>query len=78
VDPLAPQPEPGALLEEYQSLLVAEKDCMQAVRDSEWEMNEIARTRTFQEQNITLETPYYDVVRIKVRVATRLGFIAVR
>jgi hypothetical protein len=39
---------------------------MQAIRDSEWEFNEIFRTRTNQEQNITLETPYYDVVRIKV------------
>jgi len=65
VDPLAPQPEPGVLLEEYQALLLAEKDCVQAIRDSEWEFNEIFRTRTNQEQNITLETPYYDVVRIK-------------
>lgn len=37
----------------------------QAVRDSEWEVGEITRTRTNQEQNITLETPYYDIVRIK-------------
>jgi len=29
VEPLAPQPEPGALLEEYQALLLAEKDCIQ-------------------------------------------------
>eukprot|EP00967_Tisochrysis_lutea_P089431 scaffold127300_cov17-Tisochrysis_lutea.AAC.1 len=29
VDPLAPQPEPGVLLEEYQALLLAEKDCVQ-------------------------------------------------
>jgi len=40
---------------------------LQAIRDSEWEFNEIMRTRTNQEQNIMLETPYYDVVRIKVR-----------
>ncbi len=40
--------------------------CPQAVRDSEWEVSEIIRTRTNQEQNITLETPYYDIVRIKV------------
>jgi hypothetical protein len=33
---------------------------------SEWEISEIIRTRTNQEQNITLETPYYDIVRIKV------------
>lgn len=29
VDPLADRPQPGALLEEYQALLLAEKDCMQ-------------------------------------------------
>lgn len=29
VDPLAPRPQPAALLEEFQALLVAEKDCMQ-------------------------------------------------
>jgi hypothetical protein len=38
---------------------------VQSVRDSEWEISEITRTRTNQEQNITLETPYYDIVRIK-------------
>lgn len=38
---------------------------LQSVRDSEWEISEIIRTRTNQEQNITLETPYYDIVRIK-------------
>ncbi|GFR42728.1 hypothetical protein Agub_g3646 [Astrephomene gubernaculifera] len=65
VDPLAPRPQPAALLEEYSALLVAEKDCLQSVRDSEWEVSEITRTRTNQEQNITLETPYYDIVRIK-------------
>ncbi|EFJ52641.1 hypothetical protein VOLCADRAFT_102618 [Volvox carteri f. nagariensis] len=65
VDPLAPRPQPAALLEEYSALLVAEKDCLQSVRDSEWEISEITRTRTNQEQNITLETPYYDIVRIK-------------
>ncbi|KAG2491059.1 hypothetical protein HYH03_010505 [Edaphochlamys debaryana] len=65
VDPLAPRPQPSALLEEYSALLVAEKDCLQSVRDSEWEVSEITRTRTNQEQSITLETPYYDIVRIK-------------
>ena len=30
-------------------------------------MSEIIRTRTNQEQNITLEMPYYDIVRIKAR-----------
>ncbi|MEW5310705.1 MAG: hypothetical protein WDW38_002476 [Sanguina aurantia] len=65
IDPLADRYDAGALLEEYQSLLVAEKDCSQAVRDSEWEVAEILRARVTQELNITLDMPYYDIVRIK-------------
>ncbi|GMH37248.1 hypothetical protein BSKO_05121 [Bryopsis sp. KO-2023] len=65
VDPLAPRLQPSFLLEEYQRLLVAENDCMQSVRDSEWEVKEIARVRTNQEQNITLATPYYDIMQSK-------------
>lgn len=45
---------------------------LQAIRDSEWEISEIIRTRTNQEQNITLETPYYDIVRIKVGPSVRV------
>ncbi|GAX80447.1 hypothetical protein CEUSTIGMA_g7886.t1 [Chlamydomonas eustigma] len=65
VDPLAPRPLPSALLEQYQRLLLQEDECTQAIRDIEWEVSEIIRTRTNQEQNITLEMPYYDIVRIK-------------
>jgi hypothetical protein len=39
---------------------------LQAIRDSEWEVKEIVKIRTNQEQVIGLETPYYDFVRIKV------------
>lgn len=67
VDPLANKPCARDLLEQYRALQQAEKDCIQAVRDSEWEIKEIVRTRSNQEQNITLETPYYDIVRIQVR-----------
>lgn len=38
---------------------------LQSVRDSEWEVKEIAEVRTNQEQNITLVTPYFDIVRSK-------------
>lgn len=53
-------------METYKALQVAEKEALQHVRDSEWEGREIARTRTTQEQNITLEAPYYDICRIQV------------
>ncbi len=35
------------------------------MRDAVWEIAEIGRTRSNQEKAITLETPYYDIVRIK-------------
>jgi len=69
VDPLVSRPNDGSLLEEYQKLLLHEKECMQAIRDIEWEVSEIIRTRTNQEQNITLESPYYDIVRIKAEAS---------
>ena len=59
------RPEPGALLEQYQALLLNEDECQQSMRDVEWEISEIVRTRTNQEQKIALEEPYYDIVRIK-------------
>eukprot|EP00803_Ostreobium_quekettii_P006145 evm.model.scf_58.17 EVM.evm.TU.scf_58.17 scf_58:148652-165934(+) len=65
VDPLAKRLQAGFLLDEYQELLLAEKECMQSARDSEWEVKEVFRVRTNQEQNITLTMPYYDIVRIK-------------
>ena len=48
VDPLAPHPLPSALLEQYQLLVKQEEECQQAIRDIEWEISEIIRTRTQQ------------------------------
>ena len=67
VDPLAPQPHALDLLEVYRRLQVSEKAVLTAVRDSEWESRQIARSRAQQEQAIVLEARYYDVVRLKVR-----------
>ena len=65
VDPLRPKPKESQLLEEYQSLLIAEKECIQSVRDMERETREILATRKREEQNIQLLMPYYDIVRLK-------------
>ncbi len=48
VNPLVKRPHDSALLEEYQKLLLSEKECQQAIRDIEWEVSEIIRTRTNQ------------------------------
>lgn len=48
VNPLAPRPLPSALLEQYQRVLLQEEECQQAIRDIEWEVSEIIRTRTNQ------------------------------
>lgn len=69
VDPLAPTPTPTQLLEQWQALQAAEKDCLVAVRDAEAESAETVRARVAAEQSIAsggLETPYYDFTRLKV------------
>ena len=48
MNPLAPRPLPSALLEQYQRVLLQEEECTQAIRDIEWEVSEIIRTRTNQ------------------------------
>jgi hypothetical protein len=63
---MAPKPHARELLEMYRSLQLAEKEVLQAVRDSEWEGREIGRTRANQEQTIALEAPYHDICRIQV------------
>ena len=65
VDPLEPKPGDIELQEEFQSLLAAEKQCTQDIRDVEKEVKDMVNTRNKEEQNINLITPYYDVVRVK-------------
>jgi hypothetical protein len=63
VDPLQPPAQESTLLEEYQALVLAEKECVQSVRDMEREVKEIMGTRQREELHILLLVPYYDVVR---------------
>ena len=65
VDTLKEKPTGSALLEEYQRLLLAERECSQAIRDVEREIRSILESRMKEEQNIILTVPYYDVTRIK-------------
>ena len=65
VDTLKGKPTGSALLEEYQRLLLAERECSQAIRDVEREIRSILDSRMKEEQNIILTVPYYDVTRIK-------------
>ncbi|KAK3273495.1 hypothetical protein CYMTET_18285 [Cymbomonas tetramitiformis] len=65
VDPLEEKPRDAVLLEEWQKLVIAEKECTQAVRDVERETKDLILSRGKEEQNISLVTPYYDVVRVK-------------
>eukprot|EP00898_Chlorokybus_atmophyticus_P005213 jgi/Chlat1/5693/Chrsp38S05540 len=47
------------------AVAVAERECLNAVRESEREAREIVAARNREEQAITLVTPYYDIVRVK-------------
>lgn len=64
-NPLADPIPNEQLVEELHQLLRAEKASINSVRESEWEVREILKTRIAQEQAITLKTPYFDIVRIK-------------
>eukprot|EP00240_Pyramimonas_obovata_P004234 CAMPEP_0118939504 /NCGR_PEP_ID=MMETSP1169-20130426/29098_1 /TAXON_ID=36882 /ORGANISM="Pyramimonas obovata, Strain CCMP722" /LENGTH=353 /DNA_ID=CAMNT_0006883791 /DNA_START=30 /DNA_END=1087 /DNA_ORIENTATION=+ len=66
IDPLKAKPKDQVLLEEWQSLIVAEKECQNNVRDVEKECKAIVYLRARDEQDIKLEKPYYDIVRVKV------------
>ena len=67
VDPKAQaRPSDVTLLEEYQALLVREKECILGARESEREVQEIIRVRAKEEQPPQLEVPYFDVVRATV------------
>ena len=65
VDPLERTPKDSDLLEEFQRLLAAEKQCTQDIRDVEKEIKDMINNRNKEEQNISLVTPYYDIVRVK-------------
>ena len=54
------------LLEEWQGLIAAEKECQNNVRDVEKECKAIVHLRARDEQDIKLDKPYYDIVRVKV------------
>ena len=64
VDPMEPPPGEIEQHEELQTLLVAEKKCMDSIRDVEKEMKDMLANRTKEEQAIELASPYYDIVRI--------------
>ncbi|DBA69786.1 TPA: hypothetical protein ACH3X2_012508 [Trebouxia sp. C0005] len=65
VMPNTPQPPQALLAEEHQALLMAERDCLQAVREGEREVRDLIAWREKDERAISLATPYYDVVRQK-------------
>eukprot|EP00899_Mesostigma_viride_P013144 jgi/Mesvir1/21830/Mv04215-RA.1 len=72
-DPLEPRPGDAALVEENQRLLLAEKECANAVREMERESRDMVASRNKEEQAIQLITPYYDVVRVKQEEADDEG-----
>eukprot|EP00741_Cyanophora_paradoxa_P015016 tig00020830_g14487.t1 len=65
VDPFAREPKKPILLEDYQRVLHAEKECQQAVRESERESKDIYMTRMKEEQAIVLVISPYEVFRRK-------------
>lgn len=69
VDPLEEAPRDSELYEEFQALVESERKCMNDVRDSEKQIQDMIQTRSKEEQNIVLLSPYYDIVRCKTELS---------
>eukprot|EP00210_Caulerpa_lentillifera_P006016 g5750.t1 len=63
VNPLAHKLKPNELLDEYNQLVLDEKNCLQLVRDMEKEMKDLLNERQQMDLNVKLRTPYYDAFR---------------
>eukprot|EP00163_Fabomonas_tropica_P007385 TRINITY_DN1710_c0_g1_i2.p1 TRINITY_DN1710_c0_g1~~TRINITY_DN1710_c0_g1_i2.p1 ORF type:complete len:683 (-),score=196.63 TRINITY_DN1710_c0_g1_i2:121-2169(-) len=71
VDPFAKEPKKQELLEEYNRLLQAERDCIASIKDTEREITTILRARIREEENIELVTSIYDTLRNKPKQDAR-------
>ena len=69
MDPLEEAPRDSELYEEFQALVESERKCMNDVRDSEKQIQDMIQTRSKEEQNIVLLSPYYDIVRCKTELS---------
>jgi len=65
VDPFAPLPKKQQLLEDFRRSLLYEKECLQAVRESERDTKDIIAKRVAEESNIQLTLSIYDTFRKK-------------
>mmetsp|Transcript_24783 Transcript_24783/g.72853 ORF Transcript_24783/g.72853 Transcript_24783/m.72853 type:complete len:443 (+) Transcript_24783:251-1579(+) len=63
VDPFAKPPPDSVLRENYQALINAERECMQAFREQERQMKEILSKRAEEEESFQLEVSVYDTSR---------------
>ena len=65
VDPFSPAMTSFEKLDEYNTLLSAEREAIKSVRDIERDTEEILQQRLREEQNVVLITPYIDIACVK-------------
>ena len=65
VDPFSPAMTSFEKLDEYNTLLTAEREAIKSVRDIERDTEEILQQRLREEQNVVLITPYIDIACVK-------------
>ncbi|KAH7425775.1 hypothetical protein KP509_11G070000 [Ceratopteris richardii] len=65
IDPFTPEQTQFDRLDEFHSLVTAEREAIKSVRDTEREIEEILQQRLREEQNVVLLTPYIDIACVK-------------
>ncbi|KAI5079565.1 hypothetical protein GOP47_0005044 [Adiantum capillus-veneris] len=65
IDPFTPEQSQFDKLDEFHSLVMAEREAIKSVRDTEREIEEILQQRLREEQNVVLITPYIDIACVK-------------
>ncbi|MCO5557143.1 hypothetical protein L7F22_010700 [Adiantum nelumboides] len=65
VDPFTSEQSQFDKLDEFNSLILAEREAIKSVRDTEREIEETLQQRLREEQNVVLITPYIDIACVK-------------
>ncbi len=71
VDPFVAEPRKSELLEEFNAYVAAERECNNAVREAERDIQATLTLRKDEQDNLTLDTTIYDTLRNHAKDASR-------
>ncbi|MCO5551284.1 hypothetical protein L7F22_004783 [Adiantum nelumboides] len=78
VDPFTSEQSQFDKLDEFNSLIMAEREAIKSVRDTEQEIEETLQQRLREEQNVVLITPYIDIACVKEEDLSQEGEDAIK